>query len=214
MLRTRVSWVSLWQPLLREAVESCLVAQIDIGRRIQAAASSVVLARTSWDAFANELIEQREIDQEIKALGLRRKIEGIYRNLGEDIPNFVEHKIWNHLMVANQIRNAIVHQRTTSLSAGDSPANVLQSLQTLGVISRIPHVQTWEDQVLCADVARWCCYCAAQGIVTLEELPVKQFRSPSQVRSQIDEIYGEFQRRYSGWSNDRSVSFEFSGLAC
>ncbi len=188
MDRGQISWVSLWAPLLSEAVAACQLARRDSTRQLSAAASSIILARTSWDAFANELIEQRRLDDGTKELGIKRKIERLLEELKAEPPDFNNSSIWVDLIVISDLRNSLVHQKIAPREPGDSPRDILKKLTSIGNIEAIDETAPWEQQVFKQKVATWCCIRVGDAIKAIELIPARQFRPASFVCRQVDEI--------------------------
>lgn len=153
-----------------------------------ASAAAIILARTSWEAFANELIEQRSIDEKLKDANIKAKVRGVYSCLSYSHSNMGKMKVWPNLFLINRIRNSLIHQKAQSKQPGESPRDILTSLTSIGVIAEGNAREAWEKQILCNRVASWCCVGVGEAIKALENIPRGQFRPPHQICTQVDEI--------------------------
>ena len=186
-MENRISWVSLWPAFFEEGVEATLRSLRYKHRELPSAISAIILTRTSWEAFSNELIEQRGLDDSTKRLHTTEKISRIYSALeGRDIvPE--NHEIWSNLVLITALRNAAVHFDTRPRQVSESPRDITKRLSYIGVIQSI-NGREWERQVYCTKVAIWCCRQIGKAIETLERLQGQQFRPPETVSMQIDRL--------------------------
>lgn len=156
--------------------------------QLTASAVAIILARTSWEAFANELIEQRDIDEKLKNANIKAKVRGVFSCLSYSHSNLENMKVWSTLFLINRIRNSLIHQKARSEQPGASPKDILTSLTSIGVIDERNVGEAWEKQILCNRVAGWCCVGVGEAIKALENIPQSQFRPPHQICTQVDEI--------------------------
>ena len=116
--------------------------------QLTASAAAIILARTSWEAFANELIEQRGIDEKLKDANIWAKVRGVCSCLSYSHLNLEKMNVWSNLFLINRIRNALIHQKARSEQAGESPNDILTSLTSIGVIDESNIGEAWEKQIL------------------------------------------------------------------
>jgi hypothetical protein len=110
-LTIETSWLSLWEPLIEEAARLCVFSAESPNREMAAAAAAIVLARTGWEAFANKFIEQRDLTPRLKNAPVREKLEGIFHELGGSTSLWEGRKVWSDLLLVNEMRNFIAHQK-------------------------------------------------------------------------------------------------------
>src|SRR6476620_11545951 len=104
-------WHSMWPKLLSAAAVAAA------GRRgddeLTQAGTSIVLSRASWESFANEFIEMRQLPSAWKRLTQPKLVdslkawfesEGFSKHTGDE---------WDRLTVLNRLRNALVHHDAT-----------------------------------------------------------------------------------------------------
>jgi hypothetical protein len=182
-----VSWVSLWKPLLEEAVHVTALAYTAAGRQLASSASAIILSRTSLEAFANEFIEQRRLNNKLKEANLRDKLTGIFKDLQIPVPDY-QTSIWPALFLINDIRNSLIHQKAVSQKRGESPKEIVASLEAMAVLQPAILDEAWERRILCGPVAVWCCVGIGRAIKTLERISNGQFRPPHMVCNEVDRI--------------------------
>jgi len=172
------TWESVWTGLLTQAVALATCATTS-GK----VAASIVLSCTSWEAFANELIEWRRLHIS-KTGAFRQKLRQILNELGQP-PDSMEQEPWLSLALLIRLRNELVHHKALPLAPGESPGAVLPALVTAGVIPSSALAHNWEEGVLVLATARWACERVASCMLTLEKLPSRRTRSLSHVQSEI-----------------------------
>jgi len=82
------SWESMWPRLLGEAAQLAKLARERRSDEIGTSAASIILARASWDAFANEFVEWRRLARDIKKLNFYEKNKKIAQSLGAMEPDY------------------------------------------------------------------------------------------------------------------------------
>lgn len=182
------TWESLWQPLLAQASRLAgegLIADEPLG----AAAGSIILSRTAWDAFVAEFIEWRCLSPNIKSMVIDEAISRIHIDLGLPVPTFRKGSVWRSLQRLNQIRNALVHHKANPMSPSDLPGSWFRELVGSGVIAHHKN-RTWELSVCSPRVAKWSCEVVAEGIIELEAIPTKRRRSIRSVRAGVGAALG------------------------
>jgi len=184
------SWTSLWVSLLERAVDAGIEAQKERHKELSSSCASIVLARTSWEAFSNELIEQRQLPARLKNLNARRKISGIHAALQQQPVSFTLDPVWRDFMLVNSIRNLIIHQEIKS----DSPSSVITMLSNLELLQLVDPSKPWEPHVFSPPIASWCCIRASSAIVSLEQIEPRQFRPPTTVTQHVSRILQPFKQ--------------------
>lgn len=189
MNQNSITWVSLWEPLLEEAVQAALVAATSPQRETASAAAAIVLARSSWEAFSNELIEQRALTPKLKNANSLDKIKCMFEQLGQPSASWRDTIVWQDFFLANDIRNVVVHQKNVTRLVTQSSTRITRGLEDRRVISASDASSDgWEARVLRRNVATWCLRTFSAAIAALEEVPNRQFRTPDIVRVRLREI--------------------------
>ena len=175
----------MWGPLLMQAAE---LANIDTSSGVRATArfaSSIVLARASFEAFVSEFIERRLLAKRIKGIhDLRERILAVHAALGVDAPD-ESSTPWVELGCVVQLRNAVVHYEAAPRSPADSPARLYGRFQSLGVVAARRKDQSWERALLTSTVASWSCQVVGQTVIRLESIATRRHRSLIHVREQV-----------------------------
>lgn len=190
MREKELSWISLWASLLEEAVEACVRGTRETVQGFRSFTASIILARTSWESFSNELIQQRGLPSAVKQQHTRKKLDEISNALE---PGVVQPRE-DELLLVSAIRNSIIHQDPMPLRQGDSPKDIVQRLKRLGIIGPAADDTPWERLVISPTVAAWCCRTVGDGIVKLEQLRGRQFRPPHLITEQVHRILLPLQR--------------------
>ena len=107
---------------------------------------------------------------EFKKLHFPKDLSGALNHLGAPAPSFTHDSDWEGLSLTNNLRNAIVHHSATPTALGTVRGDWLKRLIALGVVNKRADT-TWEQLVLCSNVAQWACLTVGEAIIRLETLP-------------------------------------------
>lgn len=179
MPKALATWESLWPVLLREAVQQAKSAGTDKHPPLGKSAVSIIVARSTWDAYIAEFVEWRQLSPKIKYLGLYKSLEQLHRALDLSELGPPNDSFWDDLILLNKLRNEIVHHKAALFPLGsDGPTDILGGLAARDLLatSEKPAL-TWERRVLTAKVGHWSCRTVARGILKLERIPEKRSRS-------------------------------------
>lgn len=187
MIQDQVSWLSLWPTFFEEGVDATLRSFRHSHRELSSAVSAIILTRTSWEAFSNELIEQRGLEDDMKQLHTGQKLSRIYMTLEGNEIRPEENETWSNLLLISALRNSAIHFDTRVRPTRESPRDIARRLSAIGVIE-LSDSKEWERQVYCARVAYWCCVQVGKAIETLERLEGRQFRPPATISKRIDDL--------------------------
>lgn len=185
-LHSYETWQSIWTPLLTEAANRANVREHGSPGFAQSA-TSIILAKASWEAFQNEFVELRDLPVEIKAKSLTNALLHISTGLGVEPFTFSQGTIWEALLCVNRLRNAITHHTANPHKAGEAPAGLLKSLQRYGVVVSPCSTVPWESLLVTPRSAAWSCRIVGTAMVELERIPSRRRRSPSLVEERVSE---------------------------
>ena len=181
------TWESMWEPLLSEATRLCTHEEAKVAPPLPRCVASVLLARSSIDAYLSEFVEWRRLPHEVKHLRIRDAISQIFENLSLDAPTFQEGH-WNDVLLLNEVRNEAVHHKARRYKLGKSPSGLIERLAAKGVITLPPTTKTWENIVYSDAVARWACSVAGRSVVYLESISRDRLRSLLIVQERVNQI--------------------------
>jgi hypothetical protein len=182
------TWESLWAPLLTEAVHSTVNRARPGKDGMAAVAATIILARTSWEAFINEFIEWRVLPADLKKENFYVGLKRILHILGAEPPVFTLNSGWGHLALLNDLRNQLVHYDAAPRASGVAPHDLIRRLGHCGITVSNDSHGTWEQVVLVRDTGIWACKCVAQSILRLESLPNRARRSLNEVDELVSVI--------------------------
>ena len=169
--------------LLGEASDLADKASMREDATLGAAAASIIVSRSAWDAFVSEFVEWRDLDRGIKRLEFDETLNRVAKELRVSNQLSSGADAWGPLRLLNQVRNAIVHYKSQPLGNQDLPGPWLADLIRRGVVYE--GNRTWERSVCTAQVARWSCTVVGDAILLLESIPTKRRRSPEAVRLDV-----------------------------
>ncbi len=181
------TWQSIWAPLLTEAVERACTKERG-SQRFAHLATSIILAKASWEAFQNEFIESRYLPPVIKTKTFTNALVAICNALEIKEINFQTGTIWEALLCVSKLRNAIVHHSAQPLKPGEAPSGLIRLLQNHGLVdASSPTASHWESLLVTPKTAAWACTVVGKAILELERVPNRRRRSPALVEERVFE---------------------------
>lgn len=156
-------------------------------------AGSIILARTSWDAFLSEFIQRRRLSESIAYKSFKDAIVETQITLGYSKPSFSENTVWGRLNTVHLIRNELVHHKTLAYPQNKKVVTIIDRLKRAGLIIEKENLLTWEEQVLTPSVAVWTCEVVGQAIMELESLKQGRTRSLEWVKRSVTQAIRHLQ---------------------
>jgi hypothetical protein len=136
---------------------------------------------------------------QLKGANSHAKLDGIFSQLAPAAFQWRACTVWKDFLLANEIRNIIVHQKNVTRSPAPSSLRILQTLEATGIIEPPPRSDmTWEARALTTPVSSWCCKAIGTAIVALEEIPSRQFRAPEVVRTRVAHALSPLEENHCG----------------
>ena len=177
----------MWDALLSEAARLCSEERSSSSAVLSRCAASIVLARSSLDAYLSEFIEWRRLSPRIKRARFSDALTRICEELSLPPPSFAG-GLWGELSLLNDIRNELVHHKAARFEAGQSPEGIIERLVAHGVMGKPSSDRTWETMVASEPTARWACTLVGRVIIHLESIPNQRHRSLLIVTNRVNRI--------------------------
>lgn len=187
MAELQISWTSLWEHLLAEAVFASTNSFSHRNRRQSSSASAIILARTSWESYTNEFVEQRKLDLNIKKQSMERKVQSLFSALDLSVDSEPHRTSVRNIKIVNSIRNSIVHQKAQARTYSSRSTSFVAELTNLGFIKHDDRASL-EELVLTPTIADWSIVCVANSILLFEKSRNGQFRPPAVVSRRLKKI--------------------------
>ena len=184
------SWVTIWPSFLLQAARCAVAETRDPNMAFGNHAAAIILAQSSWETFKNEFIESRDLPQRIKRKPLIKAIPSICRALKVEEFSFREGTLWEALLCAARLRNAVVHHEAQPLRPGQAPMDLFESMQRHCVISASNSDGPWERLLITSRSATWCCTVVGNAILELERIPTRRRRTYSSVEQSVCDALG------------------------
>jgi hypothetical protein len=183
--KMQATWESMWAAFLAEAAQISSAPLLGGGVSHARHATSVILARASWETFTNEFIEWRKLPRELKGSPFQSGITGIFQALGAPAPDRSRGSIWYALELVVQLRNAIVHHAAAPRTANEFPGEIEDRMKVFGLLRNAPAAPTWERRAFTGQTSAWCCRVTGEAILALEGMEGGQVRSYASVERAV-----------------------------
>ena len=182
------TWTSLWKPLLFQACHLSLEAVKN--DPVARSASAIILARTSWESFAHELVLTRGFGADVVTATFEKSLDDKLESFGELLyGNGISSKHrfdgepWISFRHLNSVRNKLIHHNPN----GSAPAigtRWYEQFDNDGLLVGSTK-DSWERRCLSHKTAQWSCRVAGNAIIALEEVPNRRKRNLDLVRNDV-----------------------------